>query len=239
MLNFDKTNTTILSRKRSGKTGGKLTAAFALTLLLLVLSYYFVDIPVALFCRKLDLHTLQVFELITKLGISTWYLVVSLLLFFLFRFYLQKTLYANRALLFFTAVALSGIAAVLAKLVLARYRPKLLFENGLYGFDLFRVAYEYNSFPSGHVATIFSVASILALFLPKYRIYFFALTIAVALSRIALTAHFVSDVIAGACIGISTVLLMKKFIPVQFYMDESPPGNSGVPLPSYARKISY
>ena len=200
-------------------TAGGITAFFALTLLLF-LSYRFVDIPVAIFCNQLAPNILQVFDWITEFGVSTWYLVASLFLFVIFRFYRKNRVYANRALFIFTAVAISGITAIVVKLTVARYRPKLFFEKGLYGFDIFNVGYEYNSFPSGHVATIFSLAAAMSLFWPKYRVYFFFVAFAVALSRIVLTSHYVSDVIAGAFIGTLTVLLLNKYIPDRFSIQE-------------------
>jgi membrane-associated phospholipid phosphatase len=206
-----------ISRKKCpGVISGTLVTCFAVTLLLIFLSYHFVDIPVAIFCKQLDKNILSVFEWITELGVSTWYLVASLCLFLIFRFFRKNRLYANRALFIFAAVALSGIAAILVKLTVARYRPTLFFEKGLYGFDFFHVTYEYNSFPSGHVATIFSLAAAVSLFWPKYRIYFFVAAFAVALSRIVLTSHYVSDVIAGAFVGSLTVLFLKNYIPDRY-----------------------
>ena len=213
--------TRAISRKdKFSYTGGGIIAFFAVMLLLIFLSYFFVDIPVAIFCKQLDQNILSVFEWITELGVSTWYLVASLCLFLIFRFYRKNRVNAHRALFVFAAVALSGIAAIVLKLTVARYRPTLFFEKGLYGFDFFHVTYEYNSFPSGHVVTIFSLATAMSLFWPKFRVYFFVVAFAVALSRIALTSHFVSDVIAGAFIGTLTVLLLKKYIPDHYLHSE-------------------
>lgn len=206
----------ISRKKKPGAISGTLVTYLAVTLLLIFLSYHFVDLPVAIFCRQLDQNILSVFGWITELGISTWYLVASLFLFALFRFYWKNRVFADRALFVFAAVALSGIAALVVKLTVARYRPTLFFEKDLYGFDFFRVTYEYNSFPSGHVVTIFSLAAAMSLFWPKYRVCFFLVAFAVALSRIALTSHFVSDVIAGAFIGVLTVMLLKKYTPARF-----------------------
>jgi membrane-associated phospholipid phosphatase len=144
----------------------------------------------------------------------------------IFRFYRKNRVNANRALFVFAAVALSGIATNVVKPTAARYRPIIFFEKGLYGFDFFNSGYEYNSFPSGHAATIFSLATAMSLFWPKYRAYFFVVAFAVALSRIILTSHFVSDVIAGAFIGTLTVLLLKKYIPDRFSIQERPSENS-------------
>src|ERR1700687_4730675 len=58
------------------------------------------------------------------------------------------------------------------------------------------------SFPSGHTITAFSIALVISYF---YRgvelpVYFFACSIAI--SRIVLGMHFLSDVLAGAVLGI-------------------------------------
>jgi membrane-associated phospholipid phosphatase len=219
-------NRAVSGRGKFVWTGESIIAFFAVTLLLIILSYYFVDVPVAIFCRHIDQNILQVFNWITELGISTWYLVASLFLFVIFRFYRKNRVNANRALFIFSAVALSGIAAIVVKLTIARYRPIIFFEKGVYGFDFFNGGYEYNSFPSGHAATIFSLATAMSIFWPKYRAFFFVVAFAVALSRIVLTSHFVSDVIAGALIGSLTVLLLKKYIPDRFSIQERSSENS-------------
>jgi membrane-associated phospholipid phosphatase len=216
MIELHRQTRLINRKKKHSVTGATVAACVAVTFFLIVLSYYFVDIPVAIFCKQFDQTIRQVFDWITELGVSTWYLVSSLLFFVIFRFYRKNRVYAHRALFIFAAVALSGIAAIFVKLTIARYRPKLFFEKGLYGFDFFNVGYEYNSFPSGHVVTIFSLATAMSLFWPKYRVYFFIVAFAVALSRIILTSHFVSDVVAGAFIGVMTVLLLGKYAPI-FY----------------------
>jgi undecaprenyl-diphosphatase len=58
------------------------------------------------------------------------------------------------------------------------------------------------SFPSGHTMTAFSIALVLSYFYRGVEIpvYFFACSIAI--SRIVLGMHFLSDVLAGAILGI-------------------------------------
>jgi undecaprenyl-diphosphatase len=57
------------------------------------------------------------------------------------------------------------------------------------------------SFPSGHTITAFAVAVSLSLFYPSLAIGLLFCAISVALSRILLGMHFLSDVLAGAVIG--------------------------------------
>ena len=57
------------------------------------------------------------------------------------------------------------------------------------------------SFPSGHTMTAFAVAIPLALFYPALTIGLLLCALSIAISRILLGMHFLSDVIAGAMIG--------------------------------------
>jgi membrane-associated phospholipid phosphatase len=95
--------------------------------------------------------------------------------------------------------------------VTGRYRPVILFDQEFYGFAFFQSGYEGTSFASGHAVTAFSLAFSLAILFPKCRTLFFAAAIAIALSRVLLTSHFLGDVIFGAYIGIATVWLLSAY----------------------------
>jgi undecaprenyl-diphosphatase len=57
------------------------------------------------------------------------------------------------------------------------------------------------SFPSGHTMTAFAVAIALSLFYPTITIGLLFCALSIAMSRILLGMHFLSDVVAGALIG--------------------------------------
>jgi undecaprenyl-diphosphatase len=57
------------------------------------------------------------------------------------------------------------------------------------------------SFPSGHTITAFAVSVSLSLFYPDLAVGLLFCAISVAISRIMLGMHFLSDVLAGAAIG--------------------------------------
>ena len=57
------------------------------------------------------------------------------------------------------------------------------------------------SFPSGHTITAFSVAVSLTHFYPGLAIGLLFCAVSIAISRILLGMHFLSDVVAGAAIG--------------------------------------
>jgi membrane-associated phospholipid phosphatase len=95
------------------------------------------------------------------------------------------------------SVVLHGI-----KIFLGRRRPRDEFEHGLYGFRFFTWDLQYDSFPSGHSMTIVCVAVVLSAIAPILAPLWLMLAIGLALTRAMLTAHFYSDVFAGAGIGI-------------------------------------
>lgn len=57
------------------------------------------------------------------------------------------------------------------------------------------------SFPSGHTITAFAVAASLGVFYPAMLVGLFFCAASVALSRILLGMHFLSDVVVGGVIG--------------------------------------
>jgi len=57
------------------------------------------------------------------------------------------------------------------------------------------------SFPSGHTITAFAIALTVSAFYPSLAIGMLFFAVSVAMSRIVLGMHFLSDVLAGAAIG--------------------------------------
>ena len=195
-----------------------------LLMVFMAISYDLLDRPLSLFCRDLDPEIVQVFQWITELGVSTGYLFGLAVLFVFFKFIRPRALAARRALFLFAAIAISGVAINLIKPLVGRLRPKLLFEGNLYGFDPFRIGYEYNSFPSGHATTVFALATALTLFFPRWRLPLFGFAAVIGLSRIVVGAHYLSDVMGGAYVGIMTVFLLVLLCRRSGWMDF--PGDS-------------
>jgi undecaprenyl-diphosphatase len=57
------------------------------------------------------------------------------------------------------------------------------------------------SFPSGHTMTAFAIALVVSYFYPSLEGPLYFLAISIALSRVVLGMHFLSDVLAGAILG--------------------------------------
>jgi membrane-associated phospholipid phosphatase len=69
---------------------------------------------------------------------------------------------------------------------------------------------EFDSFPSGHATSVFAVATALAASYPTLRWPLYALAAAIALGRVYLARHHLSDVIAGALIGVVIAVLILQ-----------------------------
>jgi membrane-associated phospholipid phosphatase len=108
----------------------------------------------------------------------------------------------NYSLAFIAMLTLGSAFLHVIKLVLGRRRPRDDMEMGLYGFQPFAFNLEYNSFPSGHALTICCVAVIFTCVWPDWWLVFFAIASLLAVTRALLTAHFLSDVLIGAGIGL-------------------------------------
>ncbi len=122
-------------------------------------------------------------------------------------------LFAARAFSFvFAAVAFSGIATKILKTAIGRARPKLL-EADIYQFNPVTFKHDWNSMPSGHSTTAFTVAAALFILFPNLRVLWILLGIALAASRVVINAHYLSDVVAGAAVGaLSSYVVAAIFI---------------------------
>jgi undecaprenyl-diphosphatase len=57
------------------------------------------------------------------------------------------------------------------------------------------------SFPSGHAMSAFAIAVPLCIFYPELQAALLALSVSIAVSRVILGMHFVSDVVVGSLLG--------------------------------------
>ncbi|HYX88583.1 MAG TPA: phosphatase PAP2 family protein [Gaiellaceae bacterium] len=87
-----------------------------------------------------------------------------------------------------------------------RRRPPLVYAEPE---PLVRVPHQ-PSFPSGHAATAFACATVIAWAAPRLRLPAFVLAAAIAWSRVYVGVHWPLDVLGGAVLGglVATALLM-------------------------------
>ena len=107
------------------------------------------------------------------------------------------------------ALALAGLVGRGIKIATARARPSVKMEEVLHWS---RFSTKYHSFPSGHVAA--SVAFFGVLFFASWRIGLacIPIPILIGLSRMYIGAHYLSDVVCAAILGILCALLVAHFL---------------------------
>ena len=186
----------------------------AAVFLLALLSYLYLDRPIfELLSPYRGDPLLEPAEILTTLGKSTWYILLSLPLFVYWID--KKPARSDAALLILTTTLLSGILVNLLKVVFGRARPQLYADDHLYGFFWGKLEVLYRSFPSGHATTAIAVWLAFALLFPRYRLWLIAVGVLVALSRVAVAQHYLSDVLVGGWLGAMTTLLLYQMIGLE------------------------
>ncbi len=192
--------------------------------ILSTLSYFLWDQKLTYLSLKLSIFTLELTDAVTQAGDAFWYYIILIFAFILARFVWKNELWSGKILYVILSLLLSGICSTGLKWVAGRHRPNNLLEDGLFGFNFFRInfTYEMTSFPSGHAVTAFALATAVGFLYPRWRWTVFIAAGIVAASRVVLRAHYLSDVIAGAVIGILCSLAMKYvFDRFHFDLDEN------------------
>src|SRR5665647_1291423 len=184
----------------------------AITVSAVVISYLWLDRPVALLAHaQLPQHEafaqlthipdpLIPLGVVTFVGLGLWS-------------FSGRTLSKNQ-----TATLVCSISLIMAeatknqlKFLFGRTWPDTWVQNnpsfirdGAYGFNLFHGGAGFASFPSGHSAVTCAVISVLWIFYPKLRAIYLFVVFAVVIGLIGANYHFLSDIIAGAFVGVST-----------------------------------
>jgi membrane-associated phospholipid phosphatase len=199
-------------------------ARYSLWFLLLLVCHMFLihlDRIVYDLMRGADPRLVIFFRAVTEIGDSKWTLVptglLGLVLFVAGRYVrlghriAAMCRWLSAAFFFiFASVAMSGIAANLIKAIVGRGRPKLLDQSGFTGFDPFTFNANFHSFPSGHTNTAFALALAVSFLIPRWRSGLLAAAAVVGFSRVAVNAHFLTDVLGGAALAVPTTWWLRQ-----------------------------
>ncbi len=172
----------------------------------------FIDAPVSIWSRSWPDGLHDFFAAITNLGLGDWILwpaavlcVATAILARFVRWPLMRTMLWQFVALYafiFLGVGVPSLVSTIVKRLIGRGRPIHLIDTGLFGFRPNWLDWTYQSFPSGHATTIFSMAMVVGFLSPRLYLPAMAVAVAVGVSRISVLAHYPTDVIGGAMLGV-------------------------------------
>ena len=110
---------------------------------------------------------------------------------------------------FIFSLAFAGIVCNILKYIFGVSRPKYFFLEGYERFNFFNFEHKISSFPSGHTQAAFSLAVLFIIYSRRYSLIILLMATMMGLSRIFMSMHFPSDLVAGAYLG--------SIIPILFY----------------------
>jgi len=185
-------------------------------------SMAFLDAPAFEFASGLPAWLVDMFYAITDFGRSGWVLVPVGGLFVLILLFAAQALdRVTRAVLavvmlrlgfVFIAVGLPGLVVTIVKRWIGRVRPSAL---GPFAYEPFSWRPDYASLPSGHATTAFAALVAIGAIFPRARPLLWVYALLIAASRVAVVAHFPSDVIAGAAFGAFGAIWARDWFAVR------------------------
>ncbi|MGB8839783.1 MAG: phosphatase PAP2 family protein [Aliidongia sp.] len=211
-----------IGRRFVAFAGGRRSRWLAFNLgcgLAIAASVIWLDRPLARYFHAEDDRLTGWFRQITDLGLGTGWLVASgglaLLLLALGRaprFAGQRERFVAWAVMpafVFSAVALSGLAADLVKILVGRTRPKLYFADDSFALTGLAFRADHWSFPSGHTANVTALALALYFLWPRHAVAYALFVALIALSRIGTAQHFLSDTIGSVWLAVLVTFYLR------------------------------
>jgi undecaprenyl-diphosphatase len=163
---------------------------------------------------------IAVFREITEFGKSGWFLwPLGILFLVLAALPPILTPFSQRVLatimvrvgFLFTAIAVPSLFTTIVKRLIGRARPYVGGSLDPLLFSPFAWVPAYAGMPSGHATTAFSVLVAFGTLWPRARTVLLVYAVLVGISRPMVIAHYPSDVLAGALIGIAGAMMVRRY----------------------------
>jgi undecaprenyl-diphosphatase len=193
---------------------------FAVFLLCMIL----IDTPVMRAVGHLPRWVIWPFDQITDFGKSGWFLWPLGLLFLALAALPLPLSKISQAVLaavmvrvgfLFLAIGVPGLFVTTVKRMIGRARPMVGGHIDPFLFHPFIWRADYASLPSGHATTAFSVLVAFGSLWPRWRTELLIYAALISVSRMVVTAHFPSDVFAGALVGTIGTLMVRRYFALR------------------------
>jgi membrane-associated phospholipid phosphatase len=202
----------------------QLAIAAAISVAVFLIVVIFLDATAINAVGRLPRWLISGFDVITDFGKSGWFLW-PLGVFFLVIAAMPRSLNRVAQLVLaavmvrlgflFIAIGLPGLFVAIVKRMIGRARPLVTGIADPYVFGPFVWTPKYASLPSGHATTAFAVLTAFGALWPRTRPILLIYALLIATSRVMLTAHYPSDVAAGAIVGIVGVLMVRRYFALR------------------------
>lgn len=136
--------------------------------------------------------------------------VVILLAVGLWAWHLERPRFVSYFLLVSAVILAQVLVSGVLKVLLRERRPLFVFGGRVRILSERKYGY---SMPSGHTQVAFAIATLLSARSPRYAVLYYLAASLIGLYRIYVGAHFPSDVLAGAILGIGLTDLLLRLLP--------------------------
>jgi membrane-associated phospholipid phosphatase len=119
--------------------------------------------------------------------------------------------FAARAGFLFLAIGLPGLFDTVIKRLIGRARPYVGAHDNPFSYRPFVWQPDYASMPSGHSTTAAAAAIAIGAIWPRARPVVWLYALIIMSARVLMNVHHPSDVIAGALVGVTGALLVRRW----------------------------
>ena len=260
--NVSATTATLLRKPRSPagrrlawQSPRRLIVLALITVVLVAAAMAFLDARATVVARNLPHWLVAAFDEFTDFGKSGWFLMpIGFLLILFAAAGVRELPQVSRLVLasmtvrlgfLFLAIGVPGLFVAILKRIIGRARPLVVEDGGVLIFAPLIWRADYASIPSGHGTTAFAAAIAIGTLWPRARAVMWTYAVLIAVSRVVITAHYPSDVIASAFFGIVGAFLVRDWFAARrlgFYVGRSGdvhvfPGPSWRRIKAVARRL--
>jgi membrane-associated phospholipid phosphatase len=192
--------------------------------IILLFGMFFIDGPIMRAVTHLPRWIVWIFEQITDFGKSGWFLW-PLGVLFLALAALPATLpripqlvlaaIMVRVGFLFVAIGLPSLFDTVIKRIIGRARPLTTNVIDPTLFKPFIWRSDYASLPSGHATTAFAVLVAFGTLWPRSRTIFLVYALLIAVSRVVVSGHYPTDVLAGAVVGTIGAIMVRRWFALR------------------------